>query len=221
MFAFNCRRSTPADSAAGISYSSLRLHSQLLPGFPTTSIDDISRRPSSPGHSLASKRRCCHLTTARRALSEPQLSTSHSAQSQSFLTTAAHHLPDSLDAFASVSPQVSPKTIPRPSPSTLRACHICLRRPTTKVALGAYGDCEACGQRTCYVCIRQCDGRLCSTFASGLDGSTWLISDKAICSYCATEGSLGDGKEYVRCPECSEDVQDILAIPIGNMGATP
>jgi hypothetical protein len=40
----------------------------------------------------------------------------------------------------------------------LRPCHICHRKPSAKRELNEYGDCEGCEQRTCYVCIRQCDG---------------------------------------------------------------
>lgn len=49
---------------------------------------------------------------------------------------------------------------PSPSPPTpkLNRCHICSRKPTKKSDLDSFADCEACGQRTCYVCIRQCLG---------------------------------------------------------------
>lgn len=51
-------------------------------------------------------------------------------------------------------------TRPSPSPPTpkLNRCHICSRKPTKKSDLDSFADCEACGQRTCYVCIRQCLG---------------------------------------------------------------
>jgi hypothetical protein len=40
----------------------------------------------------------------------------------------------------------------------LSACYICHRKPTELRHLDDYADCEACGKRTCYVCIRQCEG---------------------------------------------------------------
>ena len=40
----------------------------------------------------------------------------------------------------------------------LGPCHICHRKPTKKNELDSYADCEGCGKRTCYVCIRQCLG---------------------------------------------------------------
>lgn len=51
-------------------------------------------------------------------------------------------------------------TRPSPSPPTpkLNRCHICSRKPTKKSDLDSFADCEACGQRTCFVCIRQCLG---------------------------------------------------------------
>lgn len=41
----------------------------------------------------------------------------------------------------------------------LTPCHICHRKPTKKSHLDSFADCEGCGQRTCFVCIRQCYGR--------------------------------------------------------------
>ncbi len=40
----------------------------------------------------------------------------------------------------------------------LRPCHICHRKPTRKSDLDSYANCEACGERTCYICIRECLG---------------------------------------------------------------
>ena len=37
-------------------------------------------------------------------------------------------------------------------------CHICFRKPTKKSDLDSFADCQGCGQRTCYVCIRECLG---------------------------------------------------------------
>ncbi|KAF9879282.1 hypothetical protein CkaCkLH20_03515 [Colletotrichum karsti] len=46
----------------------------------------------------------------------------------------------------------------RPKTPSLSPCHICHRRPTKKSDLDSFADCQGCGQRTCYVCIRQCKG---------------------------------------------------------------
>ncbi|KAL2158082.1 hypothetical protein VTH06DRAFT_4892 [Thermothelomyces fergusii] len=37
-------------------------------------------------------------------------------------------------------------------------CHICSRKPSKKSDLDSFADCQGCGQRTCYVCIRECLG---------------------------------------------------------------
>ncbi len=79
-----------------------------------------------------------------------------------------------------------------PSPKStlllLAPCHICHRRPTTKHLLDSYADCANCGSRTCYICLRQCEGLLC--------GQT-----KRVCSQCCVER----GKEgMVSCLECLE-----------------
>ncbi|KAH8675608.1 hypothetical protein BX600DRAFT_178259 [Xylariales sp. PMI_506] len=45
----------------------------------------------------------------------------------------------------------------------LNPCHICHRKPTKKSDLDSFADCQGCGQRTCYVCIRECQGWLSPT----------------------------------------------------------
>jgi hypothetical protein len=40
----------------------------------------------------------------------------------------------------------------------LRACHICHQKPKVRTDLDSYGDCEGCGERTCYICMRECLG---------------------------------------------------------------
>lgn len=40
----------------------------------------------------------------------------------------------------------------------LSPCHVCYRKPTDKSQLDSYAYCEGCGERTCFVCMRVCDG---------------------------------------------------------------
>lgn len=128
------------------------------------------------------------------------------------------------------SPPVSPKTIipisyqgydgnPCTSASSLRPCHICHRRPTTRELLDAYADCDLCGQRACYICLRQCDAPDCC--GSVNLGGNQLFRDRSnriqksingpetearqmrkICSCCAVEGATEMGVEVVRCLDC-------------------
>jgi hypothetical protein len=52
---------------------------------------------------------------------------------------------------------------------TLSPCHICHRRPTKKSDLDSFADCEGCGKRSCFVCIRECQGWQCDdTLGAGL-----------------------------------------------------
>lgn len=55
-------------------------------------------------------------------------------------------------------PPARSASAPAPATSTLAPCHICQRRPTKKSDLDSFADCEGCGMRTCYVCIRECLG---------------------------------------------------------------
>ena len=124
------------------------------------------------------------------------------------------------------SPPISPKTlVPIPytqqilstSASPLRPCHICHRRPTTREVLDAYADCDLCGQRSCYVCLRQCDSPNCCGLASlgnhllkdvsdelegKRDGDLGARPRRKICSCCAVEGLTEAGTEVVHCLDC-------------------
>ncbi|KAI0910635.1 hypothetical protein F4824DRAFT_444500 [Ustulina deusta] len=46
------------------------------------------------------------------------------------------------------------------SSALLKPCHICHRKPTKKSDLDSFADCTGCGERTCFVCIRACQGWL-------------------------------------------------------------
>lgn len=59
----------------------------------------------------------------------------------------------------------------------LSPCHICHRKPTKKNELDSYADCEGCGERTCYVCIRACLGWNTTTH-SAVSGYEVLMRDQ-------------------------------------------
>lgn len=40
----------------------------------------------------------------------------------------------------------------------LTPCHICHRKPTKKSDLDSFAECQGCAERTCFVCIRECQG---------------------------------------------------------------
>lgn len=42
----------------------------------------------------------------------------------------------------------------------LSPCHICHRKPTKKSDLDSFADCTICGERTCFICLRACQGWL-------------------------------------------------------------
>ncbi|OAA61222.1 hypothetical protein SPI_05246 [Niveomyces insectorum RCEF 264] len=49
-------------------------------------------------------------------------------------------------------------TLAPPRTTLTTPCHICQRRPRRKCDLDSVADCEGCGQRTCFVCLRECVG---------------------------------------------------------------
>ncbi|KAI5466043.1 hypothetical protein BGZ63DRAFT_375160 [Mariannaea sp. PMI_226] len=57
--------------------------------------------------------------------------------------------------------QVQPTLVNRfakPTSAILAPCHICHRRPTKKSDLDSFAECQGCGERTCFICIRECQG---------------------------------------------------------------
>ncbi|PWY66342.1 hypothetical protein BO70DRAFT_366547 [Aspergillus heteromorphus CBS 117.55] len=127
-------------------------------------------------------------------------------------------------ASKTYSPPVSPKTVSSSlyqhqqsvcvSAGCLRPCHICHRRPTTREFIDAYADCDLCGQRSCYICLRYCDATkctglimLCENSLSNLqldfnDNRSHPKQPRKICSTCAVEGVTESGTEVIRCLEC-------------------
>ena len=51
-----------------------------------------------------------------------------------------------------------PSARPTTACTLLAPCHICHRRPTKKSDLDSFAECLGCGERTCFVCIRECPG---------------------------------------------------------------
>ncbi|KAI1356971.1 hypothetical protein F5Y01DRAFT_266366 [Xylaria sp. FL0043] len=72
----------------------------------------------------------------------------------------SHAHPD-LTTAASASPHhTRPASTRANSSALLSPCHICHRKPTKKSDLDSFADCTGCGERTCFVCIRACQGWL-------------------------------------------------------------
>jgi len=80
----------------------------------------------------------------------------------------------------------------------LNPCHICRRKPTVKSELDQYADCEGCGRRTCYICIRECLG---SGFGSPCLGDYDMEGDYDVLAFSFTgdepalDGRTRNGRE--------------------------
>lgn len=205
----------------GLSRTPLTVHPFLYrPPFVPHHIDypeytatlPLPRHPADGGD-MSCRPRC--LPRKRRHVQPPYLSLPTPQQSN-LLSPNVYASPQ--DPY---SPPVSPKTIvplsyPSTSPSALRPCHICHRRPTTRQVLDAYADCDLCSQRACFICLRQCDALDCAgsvnshladydkpnlyDLGHALDQET--ILRRKICSSCAVEGLTETGTETVRCLDC-------------------
>lgn len=89
----------------------------------------------------------------------------------------------------------------------LRPCHICWRRPTTRAVLDGYADCEACGSRTCYICLRECENDNCKFATADIheeDVRSGKIRKRRLCSLCVVEHVDSDGADMIQCLECAD-----------------
>ena len=93
------------------------------------------------------------------------------------------------------------------SPTATEPCHICQRRPSTRQDLPSYLDCEVCSMRTCYICVRTCEGPQCQTLAAQKHSGLGLLEEEVpagrrVCASCCVEvGSEG----MVWCHDCYKD----------------
>ncbi|KAL4983616.1 hypothetical protein BDW68DRAFT_168515 [Aspergillus falconensis] len=167
------------------------------------------------------------LSRKRRALQQPGFYPQPSLQSvfaQHKSIPQSSYLHADLHASApSGSPRTqipsAPQQNPCTSPSFLRPCHICHRRPTTRELVQAYADCELCGQRACFICLRRCDAVNCWGRGSQEEQQLWgatasspppdksmgVLQDslsRIVCSSCTVEGVTDTGMEVVRCLAC-------------------
>jgi hypothetical protein len=99
----------------------------------------------------------------------------------------------------------------------LRPCHVCWRRPTTRAVLDGYADCEGCGSRTCYICLRECEDDNCKLatvdlhqedVTSGFEVCAGKIRKRRVCSLCVVEYIDTDGGDMTRCLDCADLVHE-------------
>ncbi|KAL1872102.1 hypothetical protein Daus18300_004471 [Diaporthe australafricana] len=133
--------------------------------------DKLNLSPQDLHHDIYTQR---HVAPPRKIISI----TSPRAKKLRMMTeqTDVEEAPYSVHALQQTSPRPTPlapssrhnharspsasKLAPRTTnaPNVLAPCHICHRKPTKKTELDSYADCQGCGERTCYVCIRECLG---------------------------------------------------------------
>ncbi|KAL7816817.1 hypothetical protein V8C44DRAFT_321672 [Trichoderma aethiopicum] len=98
----------------------------------------------------SSKRKTLHPTKRLRAIHD--------------IHPASHHHPFSREP--------SPTTTDTPSKAhsntttLLLPCHVCHRRPTKKSDLDSFARCQSCREQTCFICMRECQGRRRTSYAA-------------------------------------------------------
>ena len=124
-----------------------------------------SREHFSGDHPLA--RKIIPLPTAKRARlydeelengSRQGLAESRGQQRQQSAPSSPRHTKSPSKELQQTSGNSRPAAARTTSSALLSPCHICHRKPTKRSDLDSYADCMGCGQRTCYVCIRECLG---------------------------------------------------------------
>jgi hypothetical protein len=101
---------------------------------------------SKPGIATISASNCSSATFPKTTVSEP--------------SPALFQLPEAECQYEQKKQQQMVPRLASPH-SLLHPCHVCHRRPTTRSVLDAYADCELCGERACYICLRECNGPEC------------------------------------------------------------
>ena len=119
-----------------------------------------------------------------------------------------HHTTPIKPSLARLQPSVPAS--PKSQTPNLHPCHICHRRPNTVQDLPAYADCEACGERTCYICMRTCEGPRCHLHRIHNDyvdpgEPVGERRCKKICGKCCVEVGV-EGRVW--CLVCYEDDAD-------------
>ena len=123
---------------------------------------DLREEPHSEHRNIHAKPRRLYDSKRQRLSLDASHSFECETQSIHLGNTAGQHVNSSLDR--SETPSEPWRKI------DLNPCHICRRKPTVKSELDSYADCEGCGKRTCYICIRECLGSMV--------GSTALRTDR-------------------------------------------
>lgn len=124
-----------------------RYHDSAAAGCDGTPPKKISPPPTSPASTKMRNPLKQHHQGSPRRQQQQQQPTAHPVQQDGGV-----HGNDTTNTTANTSTSTTPSLCP---------CHICHRRPTTRSLLDAYADCNLCGSRTCYICLRECLSPYC------------------------------------------------------------
>ncbi|KAL7787522.1 hypothetical protein V8C37DRAFT_390180 [Trichoderma ceciliae] len=150
-------------------------------------VDGISTRKTLP-----STKRCrtVHDDTDAHAYGHGDIHSSH-----------RRHAPCELAATIQGNHASNTSKVPlKTSGMVLMPCHVCRRRPTKKSDLDSFARCQSCHEQTCFVCIRECQGR------NSNESPVPLLSEEeeeALSRSC----HMDDADEYATPPRPNTDTQ--------------
>jgi hypothetical protein len=185
----------------------------------------LLRSPSSPAHNhefgSESIRHCSHQPTRHmgHARKTRSLELPSPKRRRTFLTrTSPTKAPKSPNSHSPVNPLM------------LRPCEVCHRKPTTRAVLDGYVDCEDCGKRTCFICVRECGNQACR-FAGQSEVAPVGIGMKycqrpssrrrMICRSCSDERVDFEGRDVVMCLDCHLCESELQFLPKPAVGRRP
>jgi len=85
----------------------------------------------------------------------------------------------------------------------LSPCHICRRKPNLRSELDAFADCEDCGKRTCYICIRECLGSSAAAIEEQeYNALSFSFHGEEALEIMGSEGKRKEGHKGMVCSRC-------------------
>ncbi|KAL7817839.1 hypothetical protein V8C26DRAFT_398144 [Trichoderma gracile] len=94
----------------------------------------------------------------------------------------------------------------------LLPCHVCHRRPTKKSDLDSFARCQACRAQTCFICMRECQGRIPYTRPATRREDGKGDGEEAL----SRSFRMDDADPTPSIPHTPDDEDDVIDVDIGD-----